>query len=259
MVNSHIQLPHCVLEQFENDAKCLYYYDAKKERNQYQPLVSKGFAKSINTAYGYYSDEIEQYLGTIETPLGELIRFLNTNDFDAPVFDVPINYRAVIVNYTYALIARSKAFLDRIDKSSVFFGLLNETSKHDYAVSSGIEIFRLNKLFDEFDLSFLINKTSSPLLLPLCGMFSYSDTFIQIPLTPFRAVMLAKRDWMAQVEEGNVLKMLSAETESDVSKLNELAYQEEMSLGRGILISNDKNYLSSFAAAHQNANKGVQE
>lgn len=67
-MNSHIQMPKCVLKQFANEDNVLFYYNFKDGH------IAKSSAKYINTEKNYYSDEMEMFFNrNIETPFSKVI------------------------------------------------------------------------------------------------------------------------------------------------------------------------------------------
>lgn len=48
-INSHIQMPKCVLRNFADEKQTLFYFDFQKN------AVKLGRAASLNTELGYYS------------------------------------------------------------------------------------------------------------------------------------------------------------------------------------------------------------
>lgn len=154
MVKSHIQMPRCILKRFEKNEK-FYYYDVEKK------IIGKnGHAKSLNTQYGYYSPDFEEFLSNnIESPIGELLKALDEFDFEQPNFGLSNEFELRTRRLFYSLISRSPSFHNEINNRSDFFRLLNEQDQHDLVVYNGIKIAIEKKLLEEFAVTLTINKT----------------------------------------------------------------------------------------------------
>ena len=67
-VNSHIQMPKCVLRNFMDDQQLLHYYDFQTG------TIKQGRAASLDTELGYYSQDVEDYLrDNVEAPFGRVM------------------------------------------------------------------------------------------------------------------------------------------------------------------------------------------
>ena len=145
-------MPKCVLKRFENNSKRFYYYDVRKGI-----IGSNGYAKSINTVLGYYSQETEDYLRDyIETPFSELLCQIDKIDFDALPFSVPPETDALVKRFVYALISRSPQMIDELNKQSYFFKYLSTAKPTQYCS------FRRNSFSRE-------TQYSGRLFCDLCG------------------------------------------------------------------------------------------
>ena len=72
-VDSHIQMPRFLLARFENEQHKFFYYDVKKRF-----IGTNGHAKSTNTEYGYYPNEIEELLNNeLEQPFSRILQFID--------------------------------------------------------------------------------------------------------------------------------------------------------------------------------------
>lgn len=131
MVNSHIQMPKQVLKNFTNKNGQLFIYDFEKK------IISMGYPKTVYTEWGYYSDDIETFLGCeIESDLGKLLKFIKETSFETGT-ELPVKYREIALKYVYSLIARSPLFQCEINNNSVFFQFLSKIEQHDIAAHDG--------------------------------------------------------------------------------------------------------------------------
>src|SRR5574344_7276 len=100
MVNSHIQMPRQIMNNFTNENRQIYFYDCENK------TIHRGYPKTVYTEKGYFSDYVEGFLGAeIESDLGKLLKFVKETEFkigDEP----PVQYREIAFNYVYSLLAR---------------------------------------------------------------------------------------------------------------------------------------------------------
>lgn len=119
-MDSHIQMPKCVLKQFAiktgaNQGKIYYYnFDNKK--------ICLGCPKTLNTEKDYYSNEAEYFLSAeIETPLGQIIKQLKDSLFENKGFRLNRGFINTILNYLYALFAKQSIKLMRRSEKLLIF------------------------------------------------------------------------------------------------------------------------------------------
>lgn len=245
-INSHIQMPRCVLKRFENDHHSFFYYDVTKNI-----IGSNGHAKTTNTQLGYYSEEVEHYLNdNVEAPFSKVLQFVEQTDFDAPVFQVNNDFSTNVKSFVYALIARDPALLSQINGNSVFYQFLQKQSQHDFAAVEGIRLAQENGFFDTYNVTFSVNKTKKPFVLPVCGIYSYKfrDVIhINLPITPQTAITLLDTQGLPTLIKNDVVSMYLIEEELIVNRFNELAFRAQRNAGWGYVVSPEKNTLKELS------------
>lgn len=168
-VKSHIQMPRCVLKRFENAKNHLYYYDVEHDF-----IGTNGHAKSINRQQDYYSADVERYLSdNVEQPFSKVLQFVENVDFDADSFYVNNEFDKSVKTFVHSLFARDPQLLAVIQRKSVFFQFLSEQTRHNFAAIEGMNIAREKGLFSDYVATFTVNKTNTPFVLPICGLYSY--------------------------------------------------------------------------------------
>ncbi len=184
LVNSHIQMPCCVLKRFVDERHFLYYYDFDSKQ------IKRGTPKSVDTQQGYYSDDVEAFLSDeVETKLGELIKSLDDENYDF-ISKLKDDYKEIAFNYLYALIARSKSYIS-MEKQ---FSVMNQFTDFfvDYKggiVALGILAAQNTELLKErFSVAFMINSTNEEFVLPANGTIKYKSHII-CPVTSKRAIV----------------------------------------------------------------------
>ena len=191
-IDSHIQMPKCVLKHFANEYQSFYYYDINESDSRRK--IKLGHPKSLNTKKGYYSNEVEQLLQKIiESPLGIEIQYMTSNNFSEPI-DIPVGFRDALLTYIHSLIARAPHMYSTIEKHSFslqIFGDFTETGKNDFAVECVLQEATKNSPFKDYIVTILVNKTTIPFVLPIGGMYFYGN-FVCAPISPERAIALVK-------------------------------------------------------------------
>jgi hypothetical protein len=243
-IDSHIQMPKCILKNFVNKYQSFYYYDVAESK------IKLSRPKSLNAQNGYYSDRIERMLQKIvESPLGDKLKYVKENDFSKPI-DIPRGFKDVVMTYIHSLIARAPHMYGTIENHSIFLQLLNsfnETDKHDSAVDTVLEKAKNNSPFKDYIVTMLVNKTEVPFLLPIGGMYSYGD-FICAPISLNRAFALVKKDsnLCNELIDGELCKVLMVENKSVLHQMNRFAIQAEVSHNKQYVVSVDKVLLETY-------------
>ena len=244
MVDSHIQMPKCILKNFVNEYQSFYYYDIAESK------IKMSRPKSLNAQNGYYSGRVEHMLQQIvESPLGNILKYVKENDFSEPI-DIPRNFENIALTYIHSLIARAPHMYGTIEKHSIFLQFLsgfNETDKHDFAVDTVLEEAKNNSPFENYIITMLVNKTEIPLLLPISGMYSYGD-FVCAPISLNRAIALVRRgsDLCHKLIDGEQCKVLMVKNESVLHHMNSFAIKAEVSYNKQYVVSVDKVLLETY-------------
>ena len=237
VVNSHVQMPKSVLKRFEKGGK-LFYYDVE---NGF--IGNNGHAKSINTESGYYSQEIEDYLrDTVEAPFGNLLKSIDEINLEADSF-ISSDFDETVKIFAYALLSRSPMMLTSIDKASVFFQFMNKQDRHDYAAQAGIELAKQQNILNKFISTIAINRSSTPLILPICGLYtiriSHADCIV-IPVSPETAVVLVPKKSGLNIIRGREILFLMFVEDSAIQRLNRTAFRTQVQYNYGCVVSPSK-------------------
>lgn len=239
-------MPRCVLKRFENECHSFFYYDVTKGI-----IGSNGHAKTMNTQLGYYSNEVEHYLNdNIEAPFSKVLQFVDQTDFDAPVFQVNNDFSTNVKPFVYALIARDPRLLSQINGNSLFYQFLPKQSQHDFAAVEGIRLALENGLLDAYDVTFWVNKTKKPFVLPMCGIYLYKSKdviHINLPITPQIAITLLESKGLPTLIKNDVISMYLIEEELIINYFNGLAFRTQCNAGWGYVVSPEKNVLEELS------------
>lgn len=255
-MDSHIQMPKCVLKQFAiktgaNQGKIYYYNFANKK-------ICLGCPKTLNTEKDYYSNEAEYFLSAeIETPLGQIIKQLKGNLYEDKGFRLNRGFIDTILNYLYALLARSPQMAENVKESFIFKCFFSEQNIHDMSAVDSIYLMQQDRLCrDEFSPIFIVNKTDIPFVLPTCGYYDYkssnTEEIIQIPLTENICVALLKiNDWI-KYKAANNNSLLFKVNDAVVHNMNNLAFITQKRYQNAYLVSSDRSELERIQSEMKN-------
>ena len=236
MKESHIQMPKLILKRFADKKQTLHYVDCKSGE------IRKGYAASLYTEYGYYSDAMEEWLNReIETPLGEYVKFIETTDFSTPK-DIRFDYVDYSYKYLYSLLARSPYMLDIVSNNSVLlqFMEISETDKHDMvAHDTYMMLVNKNMFQDSFVVSLVDNKTEEPFVLATSGICQCRIGII-CPLTPKRALLFKH---ISREDRENEIPLFEVDNIDIIETINRLQYEQEKKYVCKYVVSNSKESL----------------
>lgn len=246
-INSHIQMPRCVLQRFENSQKSFFYFDVVKKI-----IGTNGHAKSINTEKGYYSKDTEDFLNNeIENPFSRMLQAIDQINFDESTFQLDNNLNRSIKSFIYALIARDPIFFSGIKQNSVLYQLLPEQNQHDYAAVEGIQLALENGYFGSYHVTFTINKTTKPFVLPICGIYDYEMNgikHINLPISSQVAITLIEPKGITSVLHDDVTSMYLIEKEKMIDWFNGRAFERQYKSEWGFVVSSQKEILEELYA-----------
>ena len=227
-MNSHKQMPRGILKQFEDNNSFLYYVDLSQQNYS----VKKGHAKSINTEDGYYDDETEKYLNVkIENHLYAILSFLSENHGDECIIPSEISKHSFL--YLYSLIARSPDYMDDLPQSL-----------RDKKIKTIIEKAE-EKAFleDTHQMSFIINNTDYPFILPNGGIIGIGKDLV-CPLSPKYALYFYNSDECRFGEINNP---------AAVRDINLKGFDSEYRNNYRCVVCNNREYLSDLLTEWENS------
>ena len=238
-VDSHIQMPRFLLARFENEQHKFFYYDVKKRF-----IGTNGHAKSTNTEYGYYPNEIEELLNNeLEQPFSRILQFIDSVDLDTQHFTMTTIDENNIKQFLTSFIVRSPLFIDDLNKNSVFFQLFNIADQHAIAITQGFAEAQKQMFFDDYRITLTVNKSTIPFILPICGLYEYSlngYTHINLPVSPKIAITMIESAGIHSIEKNGLIHLYLINQEKHTKKLNEFAFKHQCKQQYGCVISPSK-------------------
>ena len=197
-INSHIQLPNCVLKYFRDGGdreKKVWYLDIPSGQ------IRKKAAKKLGTAKGYFSQDGEKFWDqSLENPLAALNekirKFVATGSGSLFLSDEEI---AVAKRYIKAASIRSKLAQETMIQSSLTADMLTEQQNHDALARLGMSIAgEFDQIFADMSVTVLINQTERSLVVPrncYYAVSSLSRLTIIAPISPRCALLFLAKDY----------------------------------------------------------------
>lgn len=136
-INSHVQLPRFILNNFKCVDGKVQYLDLKSEELRIRSYP----AQKLGTEYGYYSEAVEAFLcQNFERPFSEVVRiivsFLNSNE---ETIELPLTIEDDFKKYVTSSFVRSNKAANVFATHSVTAQLLPPQSNHDALVYWSLE------------------------------------------------------------------------------------------------------------------------
>lgn len=245
-MESHIQVPYCILKKFAIDRSKLFCLDVNTMQ------IDRVSPRHLNTELNYYSNVIENALsGIIETPLGRILKdWTNSGD---PF--IPYNYEkfeTAIKAYVYSLIARSPRLFKRSKLKSVYLQFMPETDQHDFILGIGMDLLSQNHFLTNYGISLLINNTETPFVITMNGLIKLQDAMwgeiYIVPMRPDLALMIIEHAESIVVEESQEkeVRMMFEADENQIRLFNQRAACQQKQMGYGFVASGDKNVIESL-------------
>ena len=235
-VNSHIQMPKLLLRRFHNDKTRFCYYDVKGRF-----IGTKGTAEATNTEFGYFSIEIEHFLrDKIETPFGKILAYIDGIDFEQEYFPMTPDFEQSTRAFIYSLMSRDPAMVNEMNENSFFSQFLPTQFRHDYAAINGIALAKQNKLLSEYILTFLVNRTDIPFVLPIAGLYDYNlngHSVINLPISPKIAICLVHEGYSDRlIHDDGTVSMFMVEFPDVIMRMNNWAFTSQKKRNWGRII-----------------------
>lgn len=241
-MQSHIQMPRCVLAEFVNGNKSFYKYNVENGK------INIGFPKRTFTSENYYSEAMESALNKhIESPLRTLLDFARI----LPTLTLPITLEDKVITlartYIESLVARSPILFSSVNEESDLLGLFSIQDRHDIVVDYAMKNEEMRKFYDRFTLSFMVNETNTPFVLPTRGLyeFQYMGTLcLNAPLNPRCALMLEENNPSKNAE--SKIAVIPKTFDDILMKINGYALQRQRQDNVGYVVCYDKSILEQL-------------
>ncbi len=245
-MDSHILIPKQTFKEFLKNYEFYYKYDVLHKK------ITKGFPKTTFTEKDYYSVGMEKKLNRyIETPLKELLNFCRNftiSKSENIIVDEPL----LDIAWTYfkSLIARNPKMCKSVSEHSVFFQFLTSQEQHDITVDLTMANLEKQDFSQKLDISFLINETNIPFVLPTRGMYEHIINNVMcyaVPINPYVCLYFKEKGRLIhEKDDKNSYFLISKDMDEIVHQLNEFAFIKQNNDGIGYVVSSDKSILEDL-------------
>ncbi len=215
-VDSHIQLPKCLLNKFRTGDN-LYYLDTSKNK------IIKSSARNYNTEFGYYSLFFEDYLNkNYERIISELINKI-CPFIEQKVKEISFDNLNKKINKLFMMaMFRNPKYVKQINEESAFAKLFDGGYDTEYLLITENETEK-NYICDYVPVLF-VNKTRKGLLLTkslISRLYIENNNFMIMPLHPkFAIVLVSKKYYEDMVKELGDNSYIHIEEERVLAELN---------------------------------------
>ena len=241
-MNSHILIPKSVYKRFANEEKFYYLYDVKNCE------IKKGHPKTTYTEQNYYSDYMEKIINKyIEIPLKKLLNFADKIDLDAEEIVFEEELKDIAKSYIISLTGRNPKMCELVCSNSSFAEIFSKQRQHDLTVALTMENQEYYKSFEKFNVSFIINATTTPFVLPTRGIYEYSINNVvccSVPLTPIFSLLLKENKKQIHYEDDDMFLIIY--DDDIINKLNTYAVKKQLDDKIGYIVSSNKEILESI-------------
>lgn len=249
-VDSHIQIPKCILKHFSDNSHRVFYLDLETEH------IGLTSAKKLGTEFGYYSDAQEKFLSKeIENPLnllaGKVRRWHNQNE---ETLELPVSEETVLKRYIASAMSRSSLALESMEKSRGIYSrlFLSNQQIHDFIATFGIE--KDNSIYQaikDYYLVVLVNKTSINWVVPRNCFYTVESKgcdCIVAPISPQCALCLFPPKYAEKIANSISYRFGVVDNPEQIEKMNVQALIYEYIFNRTFVASASKKELEYLKA-----------
>lgn len=189
MVKSHVQIPRSVLNHFVDKYNKIYYVNPEEN------IIRSSYPKSYNTEFGYYSPYFEEYLGKIESQLGEFAK--NISDFSNGTLETLIlnDIYSRVTKFIEMALFRSPEFAKKINEQGLSGKINRGLGPEQLALV--LRKIRIDYLKD-MKIFIMVNNTSAGFVIPR-SMFSNITTCsfdgMIFPVTLKAAILIIPKEY----------------------------------------------------------------
>lgn len=241
--NSHIQIPNFILKQFRSPNGQVLHLDLDNNR------IRSCSSKDLGTEYGYYSDEIEDYLNKeIENPFAyyvtKIILFTKGNKDKLQLL---IIVEDTCKKFVTAAIYRSRYVMDYFLKNSYTAFMLSDQMNHDQMVFFGTQKNNgIMPALQSHKMSVIINRSCREFVVPRNCWYiisSEGNHCIILPVSPNCALELAPKKSFCISNDGAEDRLKYIDGPDDVAHMNTRALLFEYAFNHSFIASTSREEL----------------
>ncbi len=243
-INSHIQMPICVLQRFEDKDHRFFYYGVKKGI-----IGSNGHPSSINTEKGFYSKEAENYLrDNVETPFGNVLKMVDEIGIDPPRGHIDSVFDYTAKWFGYALVSRNPKHIDRIKEYPFLVDNLTEQQLHEMGMLVGFAAEIERDFLSKYVTTLAFNTTDIPFVLPTCGLYFImlgSVENLVLPVSPDRAIVFIAEEQSTSIIHDGIVHPIRLDNVNNIEIFNRQAAYSQLVYGNGYVVSANREALET--------------
>lgn len=243
-MNSHKQLPKCILKNFSNHGR-LFSYDVLER------TYSATSANKFNTEDNYYSEGIEQQLSqNIERPLGVLVSYLK-KEFASQQLLIKKTHEQTIRKYMSSLMARSPDMLISVYNELIFKIFYTPQQVHDFTVADALNLMQQDNFLNSYKITFLFNRTADEILLASDGFTHFQagqEVILIIPVSPKIAFLLYQG---TDIYDGKIIHV----NIENLSQLNQITVEQQRQRKHGYVLASKKEQLEKVIEGKNDKNE----
>ena len=247
LINSHIQIPNCILKQFRSPkSKTVYYLDLNDLR------IRSCSSRLLGTEHGYYSKAMEEYLNReIETPFSKIVSetVLFAQKRTEKIF-INDAYENTIKKYMTAAMARSRRCLNSFMKASSTAALLDPQANHDSVVLfSTLQNGGINTVIQNHEVHLIVNESERVFVVPRNCFYSFEYkecTCYALPISPICVITLVPESYPIDYYGEEACYLHVIDNANTVWEFNCSALNYEMSYNNSFVASARKQELNEL-------------
>lgn len=230
-------MPKGILKRFEDtDKHSYYYYDVEK-----RIIGTRGYAKSTNTQEDFYSDIVEKYLKQdFEDVFFPCLKIIDEISVDPPRGILNEEFDYSVKRFVSALIARDPTNIDWIRDHYQLSFQWEDQQYHDYAMLVRLTAELEANMLHDWGVTIAINNTSTPFILPVCGIYYvelHGIKHILFPVSPKRSVVLVEPHGKERVIKDGIVHPYLLESTDFVNLINASAVYAQVQHKKGWVVS----------------------
>ena len=243
-VDSHIQITNFILKQFRSKDGKVLHLDLEENR------IRSCSSKELGTEYGYYSDEMEQYLNReIEKPFADFVsKIIRFTKDKSERLDLPIIVEDICKRFVTAAAYRSRFVMDYSYKNSYTAFLLDDQTNHDQTVFYGTQLDNgIMPPLESQRMLVILNQSSRDFVVPRNCWYIVSGGGAQciiLPVTPNCALELVPENYTGNTHNGIEERIEYIDDPDDIAYMNNCALQFEYAFNHSFVASASREELS---------------
>ncbi len=249
-INSHIQIPNCILKNFRSANGKVNYLKLDTGN------IGSCGSGNLGTELGYYSKEMEQYLNKeIESPFALLVSKVLSFVSNKNKLTLPASIEDNFKRYVTAAMARSNQAFDSFSKNSITAAFLDaQTNRDDLVFFSTQKNGGIHPIIQNHRMLVIHNQSKRQFVVPRNCFFciqngSPIDDWIIAPVSPECAFALVPDYYPRSFVDGEECHLCLIHDDESILMMNKRALVYEYVFNKSFVAAADVgelHYLKEF-------------